>query len=187
MKKVLLLTLAVIGVSSLAYGQDVGSIDIFSDAAFTNCNIAAPPAGTFVVYVAQTHVGDGTTAVQFKIDHPPTFSVLAESSPFALVLGDSDTGIAISYTTCQTGTFLILTITYLAEDVSAPCGLMTIAPDPDATGGGDRIKFVDCNDNQHYDLTQAGQARVNPDVTCTCNYLPVQETTWGGIKALYQD
>jgi hypothetical protein len=27
---------------------------------------------------------------------------------------------------------------------------------------------------------------VNPDVTCMCS-VPVNETTWGGIKALYQN
>jgi hypothetical protein len=181
MKKVVLLTVAVMCVSGLAFGQNVGSIDIFSDVGLTDCNIVAPPAGVFPVWIAQTNVGGGVTAVQFKLNTPATITSVGEIPSFQLTLGNTTTGVSISYSACKTGTFLLLQINYLAQGPTAACEWITVAPEPSDPG----IQFIDCNDNTIF-LPSAGEARVNPDISCTCN-VPVQETTWGGIKALYQN
>ena len=177
MKKVLLLTLAVICISSLAYSQNVGTIDIFGDGQLTTCNVTA--GGLFSVYVAHTNSG-GALASRFRIDHPATFNFLGDTPAFPLALGNSETGIAVSYNTCQTGTFLVLTVNYF-DMGTGTCEWMTILPDQ--TAAQPSVGIVDC-DEVRWDSQQAGQARVNPDASCTCN-VPVEETTWGGIKALY--
>ena len=179
MKKVLLMTLSVICVSGLAYGQDVGSIDIFADPGLTSCNITTPPAGVFSAYIAHTHVGDGATAVQFKLDTPPTMINVGEIPSFQLTIGSTTTGVSISYSACKTGTFQILLVNYVPGGVTPPCSWISVVPDPSDPG----IQFADCSSNTVY-LPSAGQARVNPDGTCSCT-VPVNETTWGGIKALY--
>jgi len=179
MKKVVLLALSVICVSGLAFGQNVGSIDIFADPGLTVCNIVPPPA-PFSVYVAQTNVGDGTTAVQFMLESPANFSSLGESSPY-LTIGNSSTGVSVSFSACKSGTFLILTVTYFAAGVTPACDWMSVVADPSDPG----VQYIDCSDNTIF-VPSAGQARVNPDVTCMCS-VPVNETTWGGIKALYQN
>jgi hypothetical protein len=184
MKKILLLTMAVICVSSLAYGQtQMGSIDIFADAAHTSCNITVPDADLFQVFVYHTNVITGSTASAWSIDHPATFTNVGEVSPFTLKVGNSDTGVSFSYEQCKTGTFLLLTVSYFGIAPTATCGLMTIIGDPNSTTGG--VEIVDCAPFPgRTSWEQAGQARLNPDVTCMCS-VPVEETTWGGIKALY--
>jgi hypothetical protein len=179
MKKVLLLALAVICVSSLAYGQNVGTIDIFGDAQLQSCNVTA--AGQFSIYVAQTNSG-GSTAVAFRIDRPATMLRLGDTPAFPLAIGDSDNGIGVVFNTCLTGTFLVLTVSYFDQG-TAGCEWMTILGDLSSTS--QRIGIVDCDDIK-WESDQAGQARVNPDGSCQCA-VPVEETTWGGIKSLYQD
>jgi hypothetical protein len=184
MKKILLLTMAVICVSSLAWGQSqVGSIDIFADAAHTSCNINAPDSGLLQVFIYHTNVITGVTASAFSIDHPATFIFLGEISPFTLKSGNSETGVSFAYEQCKTGTFLLLTVTYSLGGPTPACELMTIVGDPNQTTGG--VEFSDCEPfPNRTSWEQAGQARVNPDLTCMCS-VPVEETTWGGIKALY--
>jgi hypothetical protein len=56
--------------------------------------------------------------------------------------------------------------------------LIGIVPAPNKPG----VRAVDCAENSV--IITGGQARVNPDGTCQCA-VPVNETTWGNIKALY--
>ena len=184
MRIVLLLTVAVICLPGLAMSQyNAGSIDIFSDAALTSCNITVPAVGPFSVYVAQTNVGDGTIACQFRMQRPSTFAHLGDIPSYPLTLGNSDAGVSVSFGRCLTGTFLILTCNYFASGVTPPCEWMTIVPDPNSSTG--LVQFIGCDD-ERVTMDQAGEARLNPDGTCMCS-VPVEETTWGGIKALYQD
>ena len=180
MKKALLLALAVISVSSLAFGQPggpMGTIDIFSDPALTDCNVS--PAGQVTVYIGHTN-SSGATASAFRIDHPPTFLFLGEQQAQGLKIGSSETGVGLSYNTCLAGTFLILTVNYFDQGTGI-CDWMTILGDQTHPSG--QIALVDCDQNSvRYD--QGGQARVNPDLSCTCN-VPINETSWGRIKALY--
>jgi hypothetical protein len=181
MRKVLLLTVAVVCLPVMALSQDVGSIDIFSDAGLTSCNITVP-VGPFPVYIAQTNVVDGTIAVQFRVEAPATFTNVGDIPSFPLALGNTTDGISISFGACKSGTFLLVTTNYVAA-ATAACELMTIMP-PTNSPSTDKVKFQTCADQQVL-KDQAGQARVNPDATCMCN-VPVEETTWGGIKALYK-
>lgn len=180
MKRVLLLTVGVVCVFGSAFGQDVGSIDIFSDPGFSDCNITSV-AAPFHVYVAHTNAVVGATAVQFLLEVPADLLYVGETSPYTLKIGTSISGVSISYSACKTGTFLLLDVSFLGGSTPA-CALMSIVPGP----GDDQVQVADCN-SQSVFLPLAGQARVNDDGSCTCNYLPVAETTWGGIKALYQD
>jgi hypothetical protein len=54
--------------------------------------------------------------------------------------------------------------------------------DPGALSG--QIEGVDCALNKTY--PSGGSGRVNPDPTCWCGLIPVQHTTWGAIKAMYE-
>ena len=181
MKKVLLSMLAVICMSSLAYAQPgtaFGTIDIFADPALTSCNVTT--AAVFPVYIGHTNTA-GATASAFHIDHPADFVFLGEVQAQGLKLGSSENGVGLSYNTCLSGTFLILTVQYATQG-SPTCGLMTILGD--LTHVSQQVAIVNCSEiSSRYD--QGGQARVNPDGTCQCS-VPVQQTTWGGIKALYE-
>ena len=191
MKRLLLLTVAVLCLSGLAFAQqDVGSIDIFSDGGYTSCNVT-DAVGLVPVYIVHAHATNGATASQWKLELGAgmTMTSVGESSPYATKIGDSLNGVSIAYGSCQTNpNNLILTVNFFGQGTSTTCSLLSIVPDPAALTG--MVEIVDClqppNGPNKITLQKGGQARVNPDGTCQCN-VPVQETTWGGIKALYQD
>ena len=60
---------------------------------------------------------------------------------------------------------------------------MSIIPDPSAPSG--EIEGVDCMEPANKTFPTGGGGRINSDQTCDCN-VPVEDTTWGGIKALYK-
>lgn len=86
----------------------------------------------------------------------------------------------------MTGNFLILTVNFLGDGLSPACSLIKIVPDPSAPTGN--IEIVDCQTPfpEKFEFAYLGAGIVNGDGSCPCTYVPVQDTTWGGIKALYQ-
>ncbi len=188
MKRILLLTVVVLCLAGLAFAQsDVGSIDIFSDAAYTSCNFI-DVIGLVPVYIVHTHANDGAAASQWMLELGAgvIMQFVGSNSPFPTAIGNPLTGISIAYGSCQTGNTLILTVNFFGSGTSATCSLMSIVPDPGALSG--MVEIVDCLEPpvgpNKITLEKGGQGRVNPDLTCDCT-VPVRETTWGGIKALY--
>ena len=87
----------------------------------------------------------------------------------------------MGYGSCLASPIVLVPINYFVHGTSAPCSFIDVVA-PLTTG---QIEVVDCNNN----LLVATGARtfVNPDATCDCNLpVPVEETTWGRVKALYQ-
>jgi len=189
MKRILLLTVAVLCVAGLASAQqDVGSIDIFSDGLYTSCNVV-DVVGIVPVYVVHTHANDGAAASQWKLELDPgvTMASVGSINAYPTAIGDPLVGISVAYGACQTAANnLLVTINFFGSGTSATCGLMSIVPDPASLSG--LVEIVDCLQPpfgpNKVTLEKGGQARVNPDGTCDCT-VPVQETTWGGIKSLY--
>jgi hypothetical protein len=190
MKRILLLTVAVLCLAGLAFAQfsDVGSIDIFSDGAFTSCNITDAPAALVPVYIVHTHANEGAAASQWKLDMGNVVMTFVGSfSPYPTVIGAPLAGVSVAYGSCVSDPDnLIMTVNFFGTGTSPTCALMSIVPDPVALSG--MVEIVDCTPEPNgpfkVTLEKGGQARVNPDLTCDCT-VPVRETTWGGIKALY--
>jgi len=185
MKRAVLMALALLGVSSFALGQEIGSIDVFSNAALTTCNYNAVSGGILRVYVAHTHT-TGTAASMWKLTRSAgaeglVLSLIGATSPYLTIGTNVEESFAVSYQGCLSGSFLIATVTYLGEGLTPACALFTIEPANDAPTG--KIEMVDCADNK-FVLDQAGQGRINPDGTCQCS-VPASATTWGKVKALY--
>ena len=188
MKRLVLCSFIIICMSSLAFGQNMGSIGLFADDLGTNCNISDTTPGTNFMHVYVVHVGtDGSTASQFKVEPTAgvagTMNKVGHSSPF-MPIGDPLTGISIAYQNCRGGTFMILDITFMAFGTTAACEMFSIIPDPAATSG--MVEITDCsNPILTLYFTRGGQARVNSDGSCDCN-VATKQTSWGGIKALYR-
>jgi hypothetical protein len=192
MKRFVLLTLAALLVSSLAYGQHYGSVDLYGDAGATTCN-AVDPGGSAIVpiYVFHTHPTDGTTASQFKIGMGGGASMMYLSMipVFTTTIGNASTDVSVAYVSCQTASeFLILTVNYLGlGGGSPPCSYLQIQPADGILSG--EVEVVDCTPTP-FTLKQTfpvgGSLFLNNDGSCTC-VDPVEETTWGGIKSLYAD
>jgi hypothetical protein len=190
MKRLLLLTVVVLGVSSLAFAQyQPGSIDVYTDAGQVSCNFVDPGGNSLIqVYIFHTHT-TGATASQFKLEVPPSavWSHLGDQWNMPTTIGTSVSGVSLGYGSCQgqLADIHLGTVNFFSFTASAVCDLMSIIPDPASPSG--LVEIVDCQTNPNttkYLLEKGGQGRVNSDGSCDCT-VAVHETTWGGIKALY--
>ena len=171
MKRILLIGVCLVFASSMAFAQ--GSIMVFSDPGATNCNFSYGPSGFAPVYVFHMYT-PGSTASEWKLNLPPGFTHLGDISNFALTIGASVNGTSVSYGGCLGGNFMLMTVNALgAPTGTEPCTLITISD----------VQSIGCASDRYFPPGGAGV--VNNDGTCDCS-VPVQETTWGGIKSLYQ-
>ncbi len=186
MKRLLLLTVVILSVSSLAFAQyQPGSIDVYTDAGQGSCNFV-DAGGLVTVHFFHTHT-TGATAAQFMLEVPATWSHLGDLWNTATSIGTSVVGVSLGYGVCsgQSADFNLGSANFFGGSVGA-CELISIVPDPTAPTG--LVELVDClkppDGPNKFTLTKGGQGRVNNDGTCSCT-VAVHETTWGGIKALY--
>jgi hypothetical protein len=172
----------VAGLASTASAQ-VGKLGVYSDTAGNSCNITdAAPAIVPVYVVHKFDPGEGATAARFKLQTTNvTMSPVGASSPFA-VLGTWDTGVSIGYGSCQSAAVVIITINFFGSGTNPACGRFDMVPDPFAPSGTIQITNCDFGD---VNVANGGSAIVNPNGTCQCN-IAVNQSTWGGVKALYK-
>jgi hypothetical protein len=182
MKKLLLLALALVMVMSVsAYGQVAGAIMLYADQAGTECEFVGNPAGLVTVFVFHSFT-PGATASAFRIQHTGSNWVYIVDQPQAptLAIGDTNLGGNWAYTQCFAGPHNFLNVLYSAAGAATVCAEAEVVAAPDKAF----IEGVDCEDN----LLQADGSKlvINPDGTCECGRIvPVQDTNWGQIKALY--
>ena len=104
-------------------------------------------------------------------------------NPFSGAQSPYEDGVEIDYQAClPSGIHHIMTLEYTADGSSPTCSSLEVthvfwATDPIA------VLAWDCNGQ--YMAATGGILTVNMDNTCKC-IIPVEETTWGGLKALYQ-
>jgi len=124
---------------------------------------------------------DGATASRFMLDVSATgWTYLGESWNIPTVVGTSITGVSAVYDACIAGTIYLAMVSFMGT--SAPvCTYIGIVADPLAPSG--KIESIDCYGNELFPT--GGQAIVNSISSCRCS-CPVEKTTWGGIKALYE-
>jgi len=164
--------------------QPPGVVGLYSDPEGLMCNINDVP-GLVSVYVVHT-LAPAVLAVQFSAPVPACMTgvtYLGENSPFQVVIGNTQTdGVAIGYGTCLRAPVHILTIQLFGQGLSQTCCPFTVLPDPDK----DDVIVNDCTTT--VDLVAiGGTSFVNPDASCNCSSVGVEESTWGHIKALYSD
>jgi len=182
MRRVLLMSLLMLLVTSVAFAQ-VGQIGIYADAAGSDCRVVDAVPGLLSVYVVHADVG-GSNAVLFKVAPSAgvTMTHISDNSAF-LLLGNSETSIAVAYGGCMSGTFLILTMGYFASGTTPACEQLDIVPADDSVNG--LVEYVDCTDTKHEVATgQSGFIGGDSD-SCPCPGTAVRPATWGAIKALY--
>ena len=180
MKRLVLIALIVVCTAGVASAQLPGSIGVFSDAAGTSCNF------TDVGGLVQVHMfhlwTDGSTACTFQLVVPAGYTHLGDIMNYAAIIDNTVAGISIGYGTCVPGPNYLGYANFLGA-IAPACSYISIVPHPSAPSGD--IEAVDCNVPEVKFFPTGGQGIVNPTVDCDCN-VPVEETTWGGIKSLYQ-
>jgi hypothetical protein len=184
MKKSMLLVVVLLLVSSLAFAQyDPGSIDIYTDVSQSSCNFT-DTGGLIEMYYYHTHT-DGATASSFRVEFSEgaAWTHLGSTWNFATVIGSHDDGWDVAYGNCLgQNSDIYLGLSNFFGNSSPACGLISIVPGQGLSG---LVEVIDCAiPAAKWTLDRGGQARVNNDGSCSCT-VPVQETTWGGIKALY--
>lgn len=119
---------------------------------------------------------------------------LSETHPFAMSIGNTQTGLSVCYGECQLVAVLVVAINYMSYETDQPCSDVLIVPHPDA----ETVEVVDCSG-----LPAAAFVReVTIGGICACpsprtfqgtpqsfdcQPLPVESKTWGAVKALYRN
>jgi hypothetical protein len=113
-----------------------------------------------------------------------------------LKIGDIFTGVAVSYESCRALPHLVASLNFISLSPTPPCFAMEVVPDPNAEPfEGTEIVAFDCSSNAL--VGSGGILCVNIPTCCVvssgssgvqqwCDTVPVEETTWGEIKALYR-
>jgi hypothetical protein len=178
MKRALLISCFITACASMAFAG-AGSIGVYSASDGTNCNFTDAPSGIAFVYMVHTN-STGATASEFMLVRPAGWTLLGGIPAFPLTIGTPEAGCAISYEACKLGNFLLYQNTYQTDGSSETCSntvYITAAP------GKTAVQIINCTEGREY--SDGGAGVVNSDGTCDCN-VPVEETTWGKVKSLYQ-
>ena len=187
MRKMIFLALVIVASASLAVAQTGGGIGIFSDNGGNDCNLWDNVAGLCAYYIVHKSIPGsipGATASQFSAPAPACLLAmwLSDTAIFPVTIGNSQAGVAIGYGGCLPLPLHVLTMNFFCQGITAPCCLYRVQPDPVIPSG--QIEVSDCNF-----VIQFGTglcAIVNPDASCPCWATPVEETTWGKVKAIYE-
>ena len=150
------------------------------------------------VYIRLTF-NSGATAARFRVEPGPgvTMTYASESSPYTSV-GYALAGISICFGSCLTGEPLIATVTFMAYGTDTPCSEIRIVPHPDAQ----TVEVEKCNGSTVAAYAQGLGIDPPPGaIPCYCPTtrlfpgtplpfgctVPVEDTTWGRVKALYRN
>ena len=184
MKKALLLVLALgmVMTASLAFAQG-GAISLYTDVTNASCNLTADVGTIFVQVVHELH--PGSTASQFMLQNDGHSMIyIADSSAFPLVIGNTQTGVAVSYGGCLNGAITVTQAIYSGLGSSPACSSIRVVPDPAAPTG--QIEGVDCASVKNF--PNGSVLTIKSDGNCTCGIIvPVEETNWGRVKSLYSN
>ena len=168
MKKVLLLMVAVLMISSVAMASHIG---VYSDGTGASCALGAPgvfnPSATVI-----EKFSTGSVATRFKVVFPAGTAFFGFNTPYVPV-GALTTDISIGYGTCLSGSIVLGTINAI---YGAGQGDVLVA-DLQAS-----ILYVDCSFGEH--PATGGSFYVGGQGDC--KEVATEATTWGSVKALYR-
>jgi hypothetical protein len=186
MKKALLLSFALMLVAGMVFADPtgLGSVGIFADPAGMSCNLTDTAFGVKLYYVVHV-LTTGASASQYRAVVPACMTgtgamYLADTNPYPVTLGNSQTGVAVAYGGCLVGPINTQIIQVFAMGLTPPCCRWYVDGDPVVSP---QVQVSDCAFNVW--PATGGQGIINPDGSCQCN-IPTQDTTWGQVKALYE-
>ncbi len=133
-------------------------------------------------YLCATEIGEGFTTVSFAMGVADGISIStswASLLPGGLAIGAFDTGITLASTDCMTD--VIVPIAEGSFVWTGTPGEITVVDHPDYPR-----EVVDClGGTDDYCILNNAAVFMDPAPTGEC-VSPVEESTWGGIKALYR-
>jgi hypothetical protein len=153
--------------------------------------------GLRTVYVVQFTPGSFGARFKVELDADVTMTYLSEELAFPGI-GNTQDGVALCYGSCVTGDGIVVVATmhYMFTSAEAACQFLRIVPHPDAS----TVDVINCYGVP--EVAAVGDLRIlTPGGACgcgethtfegtpaafSCTPLPVEETTWGRVKAFYR-
>jgi hypothetical protein len=185
MRKVLL-TFAIVSMIAMAGAASAQTpyIQVYFDAGFQEASADCPTVvGTLdTLYIVAHNFNMFIGAAEFMVDYTSHLTPLAEqANGTPLVIGESSTGVAISWPLPQNGfdPFLMMTVT--VEWNCTDCAGIGGTPGSElvvqAKPGKTSARAID-----YYELTSVDAVGMT---SLICAQVPVENTSWGQIKSLY--
>lgn len=184
MRMVLALGLAL----SLAAGSataQTGIVGIFADPAGTSFALSdSPPMGLKLYYIVHVNTS-GATGAQYRAKLPLCMTQtgamwLADMNIYPVAIGNSQAGVAVAYGACRSSPIHVQTIQVFAMGTTPACCYWTVDADPAA---GATVMVSDCDFNVIPGT--GGVGIINQDHTCPGT--PVEDTTWGRVKTMFDE
>jgi len=190
MKKILVVVCAVafcLGAASA--DAQVPYVQVYFDSLHTESVLEecpTDPQGT--LYVVAHNWGIWMSGIEYQINYPPEMTFLGDfiDEDRQLSIGSSPTGISIAWKNAPGAAFVSLrlqtvSVWYTCDGCQVQNITVTVVKHPvsDPTQPNHMVRAVDWPDEA--DHWGVGMASV------ICPTVPVEETTWGGIKAQYGD
>ena len=174
--------MALILVWAVPVAAQVPTVTVYFDKALTQDSQDCQGIGTIdTLYVTAAGLGDFITAIEFSVDYSSVtaFTWLGDMASTPLVIGSSPTGIALTWQIPQSVfTPLVVvqsTIIWNCNDCSGfEAQLLKVVPHPQ-TGHIRMVRYPDRTFVDAIGLTSA-----------VCTVFPVETSTWGALKALYE-
>jgi hypothetical protein len=175
MRKELVLIMLILVSPCLILAQ--GAIGIHADPEGMTCNIDDSQPGLITIYVVHKPLfSNGAMGISFSAPIPPcaVLDYVGEEHVFPLTTGDSQNGITVFYgSQCLWGSTLVLIITLQGYGQTPECCFFPIP----------NVSVVKCNGETESGLGMDHHT-INGNASCDCA-IPIEQTTWGKIKALY--
>jgi hypothetical protein len=178
--------LAILLVIPVVAASQTGVIGLYADQNAGSCELVDAGQGILNIYVIHTLVV-ASSAAEFAVEPSAGFTAthIGDQTPY-LFIGNSQTGISVAYGECLSAPINIMTITYLFDGTSSACGYLEVVAHKYGPPAG--LFTVDCQDEEAPIklIPQGARLFVNADGSCPClSPVPVRESTWGQIKAMY--
>jgi hypothetical protein len=188
MKKVLLMTLALMMCAGAAMADHIG---IYADTDGLSCALTTlvSPPGNNAFYVIHK-LNPGATAAQFKITDATAGALFAttQTTPY-LALGTWNTDWSLAYGGCIIGQHVLATLNFLWFGQPLTCNqTLSVDPAPTSPVPG-AIALVDCANPANLKSASGGRAFAGPgndQCPAGCGEVATETTTWGSVKALYR-
>jgi hypothetical protein len=186
---VLAVTIAVVAPNPAT--AQYGSLGVFGDAGGCDCDIDDVTPGLFTVYVVHRDIANGVEGSRFIV-RPGAGTLLtyigeASIGGPIIITGGIVEGYEVFYNMCATGGLAIMTVQFFGQGLSQPCSLVELVAAPSSVTGN--VEIFDCSSDVHAVSTTPIFVNATNDCICRpgpCTPVPVEETTWGAIKSLYQ-
>src|SRR5262245_2531248 len=157
-----------------------------ASATSVECELQVSP-GFYQIHMI--HIGTTPRlAVTFRALTPPCWADgvwLGDIVPAPFLKQESThgVGIGINYRSCDTQPTYLGYMNFYAPTAVTSCCSYEITPHQNSSTG--TVEVINCDLTVH--VASLSSLTLNPDASCSCaGPVPVRETTWGSIKALYR-